>query len=126
MQYKNLGKTGLKVSELSLGTLTYGDQVEENDAIKIIQTALDSGVNFIDTANVYTGGKSEEAVGKAIKDRRDSVVLATKVGTRAGGGEQIQTDVTDRIDSVVVLVHGSVEVAPVLVLLPSVGPKLFL
>ncbi len=80
MQYRTLGRTGLKVSEVCLGTMTFGDQVSETDAISITRTALDQGVNFIDTANMYVKGRSEEIVGKAITGRRDDVVLASKVG----------------------------------------------
>lgn len=86
MQYRKLGKTGLKVSELCLGTMTFGDQVEETQAISIIEGALAAGVNFIDTANIYVLGKSEEIVGKALKGKRDSVILATKVAGKMGRG----------------------------------------
>lgn len=84
MRYRTLGRTGLKVSEICLGTMTFGDQVNEPDSITIIRAAMDSGVNFIDTADMYVAGRSEEIVGKAIKDCRDSVVLATKVGMPMG------------------------------------------
>lgn len=86
MQYRRMGRTGLKVSEICLGTMIYGDQVEEARALKIIRKALDSGVNFFDTADMYVEGKSEEIVGKALKGHRDSVVLATKVANRTGPG----------------------------------------
>jgi len=86
MKYKNLGKTGVKVSELCLGTMIYGQQVDETTAIKIIKRAIDAGINFIDTADVYTEGRSEEIVGKAIKGMRDDIVLATKVRGRTGIG----------------------------------------
>jgi len=82
MMYKNLGKTGTKVSELCLGTMIFGLQVDETTAIKIIGRAVDLGINFIDTADVYAEGRSEEIVGKAIKGMRDSIVLATKVRGR--------------------------------------------
>jgi aryl-alcohol dehydrogenase-like predicted oxidoreductase len=82
IMYKNLGKTGTKVSELCLGTMIFGQQVDEATAIKIINRAIDLGVNFIDTADVYAQGRSEEIVGKAIKGRRDDIVLATKVRGR--------------------------------------------
>jgi len=82
MIHKNLGKTGVKVSELCLGTMIFGQQVDEAAAIKIINRAVDLGINFIDTADVYAEGRSEEIVGKAIKGRRDDVVLATKVRGR--------------------------------------------
>ena len=86
MKYRRMGRTGLKVSEICLGTMIYGDQVEEARALKIIRKALDSGVNFLDTADMYVEGKSEEIVGKALKGYRDSVVLATKVANRTGPG----------------------------------------
>jgi aryl-alcohol dehydrogenase-like predicted oxidoreductase len=86
MKYKNLGKTGAKVSELCLGTMIYDQQVDEATAIRIIKRAIDLGINFIDTADVYTEGRSETIVGKAIKDVRDEIVLATKVRGRTGPG----------------------------------------
>jgi aryl-alcohol dehydrogenase (NADP+) len=86
MKYRRMGRTGLKVSEICLGTMIYGDQVEEARSLKIIRKALDSGVNFLDTADMYVEGKSEEIVGKALKGHRDSVVLATKVANRTGPG----------------------------------------
>ena len=87
MKYRKLGRTGLIVSEICLGTMTYGDQVDETAAINIIETALADGVNFIDTADLYVNGRSEEIVGKALKTKRNSVVLATKVGSwRSGPG----------------------------------------
>jgi len=82
MKYRNLGKSGTKVSELCLGTMIFGQQVDEPTAGKIIDRAIDLGINFIDTADVYAEGRSEEIVGKAIKGRRDSIVLATKVRNR--------------------------------------------
>jgi aryl-alcohol dehydrogenase-like predicted oxidoreductase len=86
VKYKRLGKTGVQVSELCLGTMIYGEQVDEATAIQIIRRALDRGINFIDTANVYVQGRSEEIVGQAIKGRRDEVVLATKVRHQMGPG----------------------------------------
>ena len=86
MKYKRLGKHGVKVSELCLGTMIYGSQVDENTANRIIRRAVDMGINFIDTANVYVQGKSEEIVGRAIKDMREDIVLATKVRHRMGPG----------------------------------------
>ena len=85
MKYKKLGRTGLIVSEVCLGTMTFGDQVNDEDAIKIIRNAIDAGVNFIDVADAYVDGKTEEIVGRAIKKDRDSVVLATKVGLWKSG-----------------------------------------
>jgi aryl-alcohol dehydrogenase-like predicted oxidoreductase len=86
MQYRNIGRTGLKVSAMCLGTMVYGSQVSEAEAINIIERALSAGVNFLDTADVYIEGRSEEVVGKALKGKRHSVVLATKVANRTGPG----------------------------------------
>lgn len=80
MEYRKMGRTGLKVSSFCLGTMTFGRQVEENLSIKIIHAALDGGVNFIDTADMYVNGVTEEIVGKAIKGKRDQIVLASKGG----------------------------------------------
>lgn len=79
MKYVNLPGTGLTVSKVCLGTMTFGDQVAENDATAIIHQALDSGVNFVDTADQYVKGLSEEITGRALAGRRDKVILATKV-----------------------------------------------
>jgi aryl-alcohol dehydrogenase-like predicted oxidoreductase len=84
MEYKVLGKSGLLVSELCLGAMTFGKEVNEADSTDMIHRFLDQGGNFIDTADVYVGGESERIVGKAIKDRRSEVVLATKVRMRVG------------------------------------------
>jgi len=86
MKYKSLGKAGVKVSELCLGTMIYGRQVDEASSVKIIKRAVEQGINFIDTADVYTEGGSEEIVGKAIEGMRDDIVLATKVRGRTGPG----------------------------------------
>ena len=80
MKYKNLGKSGLKVSQICLGSNNFGGQVNEKVSIEIINTALDYGINIIDTADMYTRGRSEEVIGKAVKGRRNEVILATKVG----------------------------------------------
>lgn len=87
MNYTNLGNTGLKVSRICLGCMTFGDKkwrewvIEEEDSRTVIKQALDLGINFYDTANMYSLGASEEIVGRALKDfaKRDEVVLATKV-----------------------------------------------
>ncbi len=81
MQYRPLGRTGIKVSPYCLGAMMFGKigNPDHDDAIRIIHKALDFGINFIDTADRYNGGESEEIVGKALKGRRSSVVLATKV-----------------------------------------------
>jgi aryl-alcohol dehydrogenase-like predicted oxidoreductase len=81
MQYRTLGRTGIKVSPYALGAMMFGaiGNPDHDDSIRIIHKALDAGINFVDTADMYSHGESEEIVGKALKGRRDSVVLATKV-----------------------------------------------
>src|SRR4051794_2141057 len=82
MQLRNLGATGVKVSPLCLGAMMFGDwgNTDHDESVRIIHAALDAGINFIDTADVYSRGESEEIVGKALAGgRRDNVVLATKV-----------------------------------------------
>ncbi|WP_139999208.1 aldo/keto reductase [Paenibacillus paridis] len=79
MNYKLLGRSGLAVSELCLGTMTFGNTTNEDDSITMIDRFIDRGGNFLDTANVYVSGRSEEIVGKAIKNKRSDIVLATKV-----------------------------------------------
>jgi len=78
MEYRNLGASGLKVSPICLGTMMFGDRTDEAEAGRIVASAREAGVNFIDTADVYDFGVSEELLGTALKGRRDSVVLATK------------------------------------------------
>ncbi|ABW13983.1 aldo/keto reductase [Parafrankia sp. EAN1pec] len=88
MDYRVLGRTGVRVSPLCLGAMmfgTWGNQ-DHDDSIKIIHRALDAGVNFVDTADVYSAGESEEIVGKALAGRRDDVVLATKLYMPMGPG----------------------------------------
>ena len=82
MEYRPLGRTGVHVSKLCLGTMMFGawGNADHDDSIRIIHSALDAGINFVDTADVYSAGESEEIVGKALKGRRDDVVLATKLG----------------------------------------------
>ncbi len=84
MRYRTLGRTGVNVSAIGLGCMMFGGRTSPEDSYEIIDYALDQGVNFLDTANVYNGGRSEEAVGEALKrnGRRDSVFLATKVHGR--------------------------------------------
>ena len=86
MLYRNLGRTGLKVSEFCLGTFNFGNQVGEADSIAIISAALEAGVNFLDTSDGYVKTLSEQIVGKALMGRRQSVVLATKVSFVTGPG----------------------------------------
>jgi aryl-alcohol dehydrogenase-like predicted oxidoreductase len=95
MQYVNLGKTGLKVSRLCLGMMSYGDKkwrewvLEEQDALPFIKRALDAGINFLDTADVYSVGESERITGSALRKlgvRREDVIVATKVYNPMGDG----------------------------------------
>ncbi|HKB66252.1 MAG TPA: aldo/keto reductase, partial [Pyrinomonadaceae bacterium] len=88
MKYKVLGRTGVKVSELCLGTMTFGDNflniavVDQAGANQMVARSLDAGINFFDTADVYAYGQAETILGKALKDcgpARDKVVIATKV-----------------------------------------------
>jgi aryl-alcohol dehydrogenase-like predicted oxidoreductase len=79
MEYRRIGATGLKVSELCLGAMTFGRESNANDARKIVDRFVDAGGNFIDTANVYAAGASEEILGRIVKDRRQALVIATKV-----------------------------------------------
>jgi 1-deoxyxylulose-5-phosphate synthase len=92
MEYRTLGRTGVQVSPLCLGAMNFGGATRDLDAVKIIHAALDGGINFIDTANVYNGGQSEIAVGRALKDRRDKVILATKVHGKMGDGPNDQSN----------------------------------
>ena len=80
MEYRLLGRTGVSVSPLCLGTMMFGPWGNDDraDAIRVIHRALDAGINFVDTADVYSGGVSEEIIGEALQGRRDDVVLATK------------------------------------------------
>jgi aryl-alcohol dehydrogenase (NADP+) len=84
MEYRKLGRSGLKVSPLCLGAMMFGDQTAEEESHSIVGRAREAGVNFIDTADAYCGGKSEEIVGRAIRQDRDRWVLATKLGYPAG------------------------------------------
>jgi aryl-alcohol dehydrogenase (NADP+) len=80
--HRRLGRSGLEVSSLCLGAMMFGDQADEAEADRIVQLARDAGINFIDTADAYAGGRSEEIVGKAVRSHRDWWIVATKVGTR--------------------------------------------
>ena len=81
MLYRTLGRTGIRVSPYCLGAMMFGaiGNPDHDDSIRIIHKALDAGINFIDTADMYSRGESEEIVGKALRGRRDKIVLATKV-----------------------------------------------
>jgi aryl-alcohol dehydrogenase-like predicted oxidoreductase len=80
MQYRTLGKSNLKVSALCLGTMMFGDQTDAAEAARIVADAREHGVNFIDTADVYTKGASETMLGSLLKGQRHDWVLATKLG----------------------------------------------
>ncbi len=86
MEYRSLGRGGLKVSPLCLGTMMFGGPTEEPVAARIVARAREQGINFIDTADGYTGGRSEEVVGRAIKADRSWWVLATKCANPTGQG----------------------------------------
>src|SRR5579871_2798095 len=90
MEYTTLGASGLHVSRPCLGAMMFGHSAQaptnEQDSRRIIDAFLDAGGNFVDTANVYVGGESEEVVGRAIRGRRDEVVLATKGFGATGQG----------------------------------------
>jgi aryl-alcohol dehydrogenase-like predicted oxidoreductase len=95
MEYVKLGKSGLKVSRISLGCWNFGSatprwgkpgKVSPEDSIRIIHAAVDKGINLIDNANRYTGGEAEEILGRAVKGMRDKVVIATKVHGEVGSG----------------------------------------
>jgi aryl-alcohol dehydrogenase-like predicted oxidoreductase len=93
MQYSNFGNTGLIVSRMAMGAMTFGqgtligeliNDIDQNAADQMVGRCLDAGINFFDTADMYTGGQSEIILGKALKSRRDDVVIATKCGFRSG------------------------------------------
>jgi aryl-alcohol dehydrogenase-like predicted oxidoreductase len=88
MSYRTLGGTGIEVSAYCLGAMMFGSigNPDHDDCARIIHTALDQGINFVDTADMYGGGESEQIVGQALKGRRDDVVLATKVHFQMGEG----------------------------------------
>jgi aryl-alcohol dehydrogenase-like predicted oxidoreductase len=86
MQYRSLGRAGVKVSPLCLGTMMFGGPTDEATSIRIMHDAIDRGINFFDTANMYSLGGSERVVGKALQGRRDRVVLASKGRQKMGDG----------------------------------------
>ncbi|RKF51050.1 aldo/keto reductase [Paraburkholderia fungorum] len=90
MDYRYLGRSALKVSPLCLGAMMFGGETDETTSKRIIDKAFDQGVNFIDTADVYHAGRSEEIVGRAVAERRDSWVIATKFGYPATQGPNEQ------------------------------------
>jgi aryl-alcohol dehydrogenase-like predicted oxidoreductase len=86
VELRPLGSTGIRVSELCLGAMTFGREADEATSVKMMDRFLDAGGNFVDTANVYSDGVSEEITGRALAGRREQVVLATKVRFAAGPG----------------------------------------
>lgn len=86
MEYRNLGGSGLKVSEIGLGGNNFGWWADEQTSVSVINHAIDTGINFIDTADVYDRGHSEEFIGQAINGKRDRVLIATKFGSPMGEG----------------------------------------
>ncbi|HEX2772016.1 MAG TPA: aldo/keto reductase [Micromonosporaceae bacterium] len=88
MRYRTLGRTGIEVSTHCLGAMMFGSvgNPDHDDCVRIIHAAFDQGINFVDTADMYSAGESEEIVGKALRGRRDDVVLATKVHFQMGEG----------------------------------------
>lgn len=86
MKYNRLGRTGLRVSEVCMGTMTFGGVTDQAEAQRMFDRCLDAGVNFFDTANVYTGGQSETILGRVMKDKREDLVIATKVFNAQGPG----------------------------------------
>src|SRR5437870_1309858 len=95
MEFRQLGRSGFKVPVLSLGTMTFGGgnafyrasgDRDVAQATRLINICLEAGVNMFDTANVYSGGLSEEILGKAIAGRRDQVIISTKAAFRVGTG----------------------------------------
>jgi aryl-alcohol dehydrogenase-like predicted oxidoreductase len=86
MEYVLAGRTGLRVSKLCLGTMTFGNEADETASVAIMNRAVDAGINFFDTADIYNKGKTEEIVGRWLGARRESIVLASKVHFPAGDG----------------------------------------
>src|SRR6476646_6574547 len=92
MDYRPLGRTGVKVSPLCLGAMMFGawGNTDHYESVRIVHRALDAGINFVDTADVYSRGESEEIVAKALQGRRDAVVLATKCHMPMGDDPNMQ------------------------------------
>lgn len=86
MEYRKLGTSGLQVSAVGLGTNNFGGRIDEENSVTVIRQALEEGINFIDTANSYGRGVSEERIGKGVKDVRGDVIIATKVANPMGEG----------------------------------------
>ena len=97
MKYRPLANTGVFVSELCLGAMTFGSQWEvigalrQKDADAMVHRSLDEGINFFDTADMYSSGESEEILGRSLKGKRQDVVIATKVRARMGPGAALNS-----------------------------------
>ena len=90
VEYRNLGRSGLKVSRLCLGTMMFGGEASDEDALEMMSVALEAGINFLDSADWYNHGGSERVIGRFLKGRRDELVLATKVTLPTGDGPNQQ------------------------------------
>jgi aryl-alcohol dehydrogenase-like predicted oxidoreductase len=101
MEHRPLGRTGVSVSKFCLGAMMFGawGNPDHDDSIRIIHAALDAGINFVDTADVYSVGESEQIVGKDLAGRRDDVVLATKVGFPMGDAPIIGPRTMEHLES---------------------------
>ena len=86
MEYRQLGNSGLEVSEIGLGTNNFGGRLDAERTAVVVNHALDAGINMIDTANSYGSGLSEEYIGRALKGKRHKAVVATKVSSRVAEG----------------------------------------
>ena len=86
MEYRRMGRTGLKVSEICMGTMTFGTGTDVEEARRMVDRAIDVGINFFDTANSYGGGESELSLGKALAGKREGAVVATKFFNPMGPG----------------------------------------
>ena len=95
MKYRNLGKSGLEVSEVGLGCNNFGRRWDYERAKTIIGGALDNGINFLDTADVYSDGESESIIGRALHGIRDQVVIGTKFAGAMGDGAQLQRRIAE-------------------------------
>src|SRR5258708_32894487 len=84
MQYRQLGRSGLKISPIGLGTMMFGGPTDEATSSRIVAKAREAGINFIDSADAYNGGQSEQVVGRAISNNRHNWVLATKLANQIG------------------------------------------
>src|SRR6201986_1593979 len=84
MQYRQLGRSGLKISPICLGTMMFGGPTDEATSTRIVAKAREAGINFIDSADAYNKGNSEQVVGRAISNSRDGWILATKLANQIG------------------------------------------